>query len=62
MFSSYSPRGVFTKSFRLVQNAFLQAEGLPFADVLPEEEIREAFAVENACFVSVRRNASCAVW
>ena len=50
MFSSYSPRGVFTKSFRLVQNAFLQAEGLPFADVLPEEEIRAAFAAENAGF------------
>lgn len=50
MFSSYSPGGVLTKSIRLVQNAFLQSEGLPFADVLPDEEIRAAFVTENACF------------
>jgi hypothetical protein len=50
MFSSYTPGGAFTKSFQLVQNAFLQSEGLPFADVLPEEEIREAFLAANACF------------
>lgn len=50
MFSSYSRWGVVTKSFSLVQNAFLQHEGLPFGDVLPEEEIRAAFAAENACF------------
>ena len=50
MFSSYSTWGVVTKSFSLVQNAFLQTEGLPFADVLSEEEIREAFVAENACF------------
>ena len=47
MFSSYSTWGVVTKSFSLVQNAFLQTEGLPFADVLSEEEIREAFVAEN---------------
>jgi hypothetical protein len=33
-----------------VQNAFLQADGLPFRDVLPEAEIEAAFAAENACF------------
>ena len=46
----YTSRGVFTRSFRLVENAFLQSEGLPFAGVLPEEEIREAFVAANACF------------
>ena len=50
MFSSYTSPGVGTKSFSLVQNAFLQAEGLPFGEVLPEEEIRAAFTAENACF------------
>ncbi len=50
MSSSYTPGGAFTKSFQLLQNAFLQSEGLPFADVLSEEEIREAFVAANACF------------
>ena len=34
MFPFYTSRGVFTRNFRLVENAFLQSEGLPFADVL----------------------------
>ena len=46
MFSSYPSTRVSTKSFSLVQNAFLQADGLPFGDVLSEEEIHEAFAAE----------------
>jgi hypothetical protein len=50
MFSSYPSSRVGTKSFSLVQNAFLQADGLPFHDVLSEAEIDEAFAAENACF------------
>jgi putative transposase len=50
MFSSYSPPRVGTKGFSLVQNAFLQADDLPFRDVLSEEEIRAAFVAENACF------------
>jgi putative transposase len=50
MFSSYSHPRVGTKSFSLVQNAFLQADDLPFRDVLTEEDIHEAFVAENACF------------
>ena len=50
MFPSYPMTTSKAKSFRLVQDAFLQADGLPFRDVLPEEEIEEAFAAENACF------------
>ncbi|MEI7902643.1 MAG: IS4 family transposase [bacterium] len=50
MSPSYPFSRVGTKSFSLVQNAFLQADGLPFRDVLSEEAIDEAFAVENACF------------
>jgi hypothetical protein len=50
MSSSYSLPRVGTKSFSLVQNAFLQASDLPFRDVLTEEDIQEAFVTENACF------------
>ena len=50
MFSSYTSPRVGTKSFSLVQNAFLQADDLPFRDVLTEEEIHAAFVAENACF------------
>lgn len=50
MFSSYTPPRVGTKSFSLVQHAFLQANDLPFRDVLTEEEIHAAFVAENACF------------
>lgn len=50
MSSSYSPSRVGTKSFSLVQNAFLQADDLPFRGVLSEEDIQQAFVTENACF------------
>jgi len=50
MFSSYPFPCVGTKSFSVVQNAFLQANGLPFHDVLTEEEIHAAFVAEDACF------------
>ena len=47
---SYCLPRVGTKSFSLVTHAFLQADDLPFRDVLSEEEIDAAFAAENACF------------
>jgi hypothetical protein len=50
MSSSYIFPRVGAKSFSLVQNACLQAEGLPFRDVLTEEEIDAAFVAEDACF------------
>ena len=50
MSSSYTFPGVGAKSFSLLQNAFLQADDLPFRDVLTEEEIQEAFVAEDACF------------
>jgi putative transposase len=50
MFSSYTTPRVGTKSFSLVQNAFLQAGDLPFRDVLTEDDIHAAFVAENACF------------
>ena len=50
MFSSYNSARVGTKSFSLLQNAFLQAKDLPFNDVLTEEEIDAAFVAEDACF------------
>jgi len=50
MFSSYTSPRFGTKSFSLVQHAFLQADDLPFRDVLTEEEIHAAFIAEDACF------------
>ena len=50
MFSSYICPRLGAKSFSLVQNAFLQADALPFRDVLTAEEIDAAFVAENACF------------
>jgi putative transposase len=41
---------IFSDSFRLVRQAFLQAEGLPFSDILSEEEVEAAFDAENADF------------
>jgi len=39
-----------SRRFRLVLLSMLQCEGLPFADVLTEEEIKEAFEDEGATF------------
>src|SRR5271163_802132 len=50
MFSSYTAPSVGTKSFSLLQNAFLQANDLPLQDVLTEEDIDAAFAADDACF------------
>jgi putative transposase len=50
MFSSYTHPRIGTKGFSLVQHAFLQADDLPFRDVLTEEEIHAVFVAENACF------------
>jgi putative transposase len=50
MFSSYTYPHVGTKSFSLVQHAFLQADDLPFRDVLTDDEIHAAFVAEGACF------------
>lgn len=47
---SYQTDPQLGQSFRLVQGAFLQADGLPFADVLSEEQIQEAFEEEDALF------------
>ena len=46
----YQKRRCVTRRFRLVLSSFLQREGLPFADVLPEDQIEEAFAEEGVAF------------
>lgn len=43
-------RPCLSRRFRLVQLSFLQHDGLPFAEVLPEDEIERAFAEEQALF------------
>jgi len=50
MSSSYPSGHAFARSFQLLRRAFLQAEGLPFSDVLSEEAIQTAFHAENADF------------
>ena len=46
----YQGRRSCGQSFRLILQAFLQADGLPFGDVLSEEDIQQAFEAEHACF------------
>jgi len=48
--SLYHNKPAVSRRFRLILSSFLQKEGLPFADVLPEERIQEAFAEEGADF------------
>lgn len=47
---------VLAHSFRLVCQAFLQAEGLPFGDILSEGEIQAAFDAERAGFARDKRD------
>jgi hypothetical protein len=41
-----------SRRFRLLQLSFLQKDGLPFAKVLPEEQIERVFAEEDAMFTN----------
>ena len=48
--ASYQNPHPLTYRFRILLTSFLQADGLPFADILPEQKIEEAFAAEKAQF------------
>ena len=48
--SFYQGRRFLPRRFRLVLASVLQTSGLPFSDVLTEEEIKEAFDEEDAWF------------
>lgn len=48
--SSYSTSRSAAKGFGLCLSAFLQSESLPFADVLSQEQIEEAFTAEGVSF------------
>ena len=48
--SFYQGRKLLPQRFRLVLSSVLQASGLPFSDVLTEEEIEEAFDEEESWF------------
>jgi hypothetical protein len=50
--SFYQGRSCLSRRFDLVRTAFLQQNGLPFAEVLPEQRIAEVFAQEGAEFAS----------
>lgn len=50
MFSSYTSPRAASNSFSFLASAFLQSEGLPFAEVLSEEEIEATFAEESVAF------------
>jgi putative transposase len=45
----HNPPGL-SRRFQLVLSSFLQKEGLPFAEALPEQRIEEVFAAEDADF------------
>jgi hypothetical protein len=46
----YQGRRSCGQRFQWVRQAFLQADGLPFGDILSEDDIQQAFETENACF------------
>jgi hypothetical protein len=46
--SIYHGRPCIARRFQLVLSSFLLKDGLPFADVLPEEQFEAAFAEEDA--------------
>jgi hypothetical protein len=48
--SFYRPDRSLPRRFGLIQASFLQSEGLPFAEVLSEDEIHQAFADEGVEF------------
>jgi len=48
--SFYTADQSLSRRFRLVQASFMQHDGLPFADVLPEQTIQQAFADAEADF------------
>ena len=48
--SSYSATPPAARDFGLCLSAFLQSESLPFADVLSQEQIEQAFAAEGVSF------------
>ncbi len=48
--SVYTELGGLSRRFRLLQLSFLQQDGLPFANALPEEQIELAFREEDAMF------------
>jgi hypothetical protein len=50
MFSSYTSSSSASRSFSFIASAFLQSDGLPFAEVLSEEEVERTFAEENVSF------------
>jgi putative transposase len=48
--SVYHESPTLSRRFRLVHASFLQKDGLPFADVLPEERVEEVFAEAGVDF------------
>jgi putative transposase len=48
--SFYHKRQTMPCRFRLILSSFLQHDGLPFSDVLPEAQIEQTFAEEDALF------------
>ena len=48
--SFYHKRQAVPRRFRLILSSFMQHDGLPFSEALPEAEIERAFAEEDALF------------
>jgi hypothetical protein len=54
--SFYASDHTLPRRFRVVRSSFLQQDGLPFADVLPEETVQQAFADAEADFAQDEEN------
>lgn len=52
----YSSGRTLPQRFRVILSSFMQQDGLPFADVLPEETIQQAFADAEADFAQDEEN------
>ena len=48
--SFYHKRQAVSRRFSLILSSFMQHDGLPFSDALPEAQIERAFAEEDALF------------
>lgn len=55
--SSYADAPTSAYRLRPVLSSFLQHDGLPFADVLPAEDIQAAFDAEGAAFAAGQDDA-----
>ena len=62
MFSSYPSNRTFSRSFQLLRQAFLQAEGLPFSEVLSETTLNRHSRRRTPVSPTTRATSSARPW